>query len=148
LVVAYDAEILEDAIIDGVIKSTDGSDKPDCMAASVKHWKMLEKNQRKKSRNTHVGPAYMKEAKANIGFDTISYGNLDIFWDHNSLFGMDVDISFGMCTDHHYLFEHPEGKWEFDKGMRPIDSLQSVMVAPWMGGMVNKKRRCNFILTV
>lgn len=140
----YTAEVLEDAIIDAVIRSTDGVDKPDCMAASVKHWKMLEKNQRSKGRNNNL--PYMKEAKANIGFDTLSYGNLDIFWDHNSVFGMDIDVSYGICSDHTYMFEHPEGRWQFDKGTRPIDSLQQVMVAPWMGGMVSKKRRCNFYL--
>lgn len=141
----YTTEVLEDSIIAAVIASTDGADKPDCMAASVKHWKMLEKSQRSKTRN--VSLPYMKEAKANMGFDSISYGNLDIFWDQNSIFGMDLDMSFGLCTDHLYLFEHPEGRWEFDKGTRPIDSLQNVMVAPWMGGMVCKKRRCQFVVT-
>jgi hypothetical protein len=145
LPLGYTADVLEDAIVDGMIKSTDGVEKPDVMVASVKHWKMLEKSQRAKVRVTN--PGYMKEAKANIGFNSVSYGDLDIVWDSNSLFGMDLDVSYGLCTDKLNFIEHSEGKWQFEKAVRPIDARQSVLVAPWMGLMYTDKRRCHFVIS-
>lgn len=142
----YDATALEDAIVDCIIGTTDGVEKPDLMIASVKHWKLLEKSRR--SKIVHNDPGYMKEAKANSGFSMISYGDLDVQWDSNSLFGLAVDVSYGLCTDCITLNEHPNAKWQFDKGQRPIDSFQKVMLARWMGAMYANKRRCHFRISL
>lgn len=142
----YTADVLEDEIIAGIIDATDGVEKPDMYLCSAKQWKMLEKNQRAKIRHTNV--AYMKEDKAQASFTSISIGDVDVHWDSNSLFGMDLDMGFLVCTDHIWLNEHPEGKWKFDKGTRPIDSLQNVLLAPWMGAMFTDKRRCHNLIYV
>ena len=141
---SYTAAQLEDALISAEIKATDGVEKPDVVVASVKHWKMLEKEARAKIR--HTDPKYMKENSAAVNISTLSIGNMEVFWDSNSMFGLDLDVSYGLCTDHMTLEEHADGRWKFDSGTRPIDSLQNVMVAPYMGAMWSNKRRNHFIV--
>lgn len=140
----YTGAQLEDALVSAEIKATDGVQKPDLVVASVKHWKLLEKEARSKIR--HTDPKYMKANSAAVNISTVSIGNMEVFWDSNSLFGMDLDVSYGLCTEHLTLEEHSEGKWQFDKGIKPIDSRQSVLVAPWMGALYAVKRRNHFLV--
>jgi hypothetical protein len=140
----YTSTQLVDALDSAVIKATDGVEKPDLCVASVKHWKLLAKELR--SKTYFNDPGYMKESRANLNWNVISHGNLDVQWDQNSLFGLDIDVSYLLCTDHIFIEELDGAQWQFDKGVRPIDSFQKVMLARWMGAMYTDKRRCHAII--
>jgi hypothetical protein len=139
LAAGYTAADLEDVIVKGIIETKDGVSQPDLCVLSTKHFTMLERTARARVRINNT--AYMKEASANAGITNISVGGVEALWDSNSVFGMETDLSYLICSKHIHLNEHPEGKWKFDKGMRPINSMQKVMVAPWMGAMYCTQRK-------
>jgi hypothetical protein len=139
LAAGYTAGDLEDVIVKGIVETTDGTDSPDGIFLSTRHYTMLEKTSRARVRINN--PTYMNETKANAGVTEISVGGIPAYWEANSAFGMETDLSYMLCSKHIHLKEHPEGKWKFDKGMRPLNSMQKVMVAPWMGAMYCTQRR-------
>jgi len=140
---AYTGSDLEKAIDSAFIKATDGVDRPDVGIATIKQYTMLEAQVRDRTRNV-VGPTqgYMNKSKAALGFPNLEYKyGLPIFYDINSQFLSTDDRTYLLCSKHIELYEHPDAKWEFDEGQRPINQDTMVMFAPWMGGMINRKRR-------
>jgi hypothetical protein len=134
---------LEDAFDDAFRRCTDGADMADLGVLSVAHYALLEKQIRDRTRY-NLGPSngYMNKTKAALGFVHLEYKNgMPMIWDANSLFQDTANRSYLLCTKHMRLFEHPEAKWTFDDGERPINQDTLVMFAPWMGNMIFKKRR-------
>lgn len=150
LTAGYTGDALEDALDAAIIKSTDGVDRPDLGVLSIKMYTMLEKQIRDRTRyNMGPGQGYMNKGKAALGFTTLEYKDgMPMIWDVNSQFLADADRSYMLCTKHIKLYEHPDAKWEFDEGQRPINQDTLVMFAPWMGNMISKKLRNHCLITV
>jgi hypothetical protein len=138
-------EQLEAAYSEAYKKTSDGTDTADLAIASIAHYTLLEAWINDKTRY-NVGPSngYMNKSKTAMGFDTLAYkGGMTVAWDVNSQFLSGANRTYFLCTKHIDMVEHPEAKWTFDKGQRPINQDALIMMATWMGGMITKKRRCH-----
>jgi hypothetical protein len=146
---AYTGADLEDALDNAIIKTNDGTDRPDLGVLSIKQYTMLEKQIRDRTRY-NMGPSngYMNKGKAALGFTSLEYKDgMPMIYDVNSQFLANADRSYLLCCKHIKLYEHPDARWEFDEGQRPINQDTLVMFAPWMGNMITKKRRNHCMIT-
>jgi hypothetical protein len=130
---------------------TDGADSPDLAVFPIGMYSQLEEFQNDKTTyNMGGGQGYMGAKEANIGFPSIKYKNgmMDVVWDVNSQFSANHDRGKFICTKHVFLFEHPEARWEFDKGQHPVNQDVLMMAAIWQGNMITRKRRNHGLLKV
>lgn len=124
-------------------KCLDGNSGPDLVMASNDIYNALEAAVRDRTRYN----GYMDSKSAYSNFDTIMLkSNVMVAHDVNVNFSETAEKAYLLDTKEYELVEHPDAKWEFEEGRKPVDVAAVAIPAFWFGQFCLKKRRTSGVL--
>lgn len=110
-----------------------GKDKPDMIVASHDLYSQYEGGVQDNQR-------YGDVKSAGVGFEALKYKDAVIVFDDNTNFGTTAEKMYFLNTNHLYLMEHPDARWEQGESKVPVNQDAVVVPLYWMGAFCTDAR--------